>query len=256
MATKAKKRSPSKGFIVVATNYKAFYELAVFCGESLKDYWPEAHVTLFTEEKFIDDRARETFDNIITEGVPSHYRAKLWALANTPYDVTCYLDADMEIVHEDIKTVFDLLPEGKDVALTKVRPYNARISRFPGGELTMHCGFLVYRKTKHTIKFMERWWEQYLFQRAVDKNNAAVWNFDEKKYPKELRIFDMFAFWWVYNIDKLPLDVVFIEDDARWNFHHGYLSTEAKKPVVIYHHEVPGKFTDGELKYGNARDPN
>src|SRR6056300_724593 len=96
----------NKGFVVVASRKNNFYIYAINLIESIKDFYPEAHVTLVTEERFIDGR-EDIADNIIF--CNDHYRAKLWGMANSPYDVTMYVDADMECEHEDIMTVWDNL---------------------------------------------------------------------------------------------------------------------------------------------------
>jgi len=47
--------NPSKGFVVVASQRIQFLMSAQNLAESILDYYPEAKITLFTEQKFIDD---------------------------------------------------------------------------------------------------------------------------------------------------------------------------------------------------------
>ena len=94
----------NNGYLVVASRKKSFYRLAINCLESLKDYYPDARCCLVTEEKFLDGREDIADDLIFCD---NHYRAKLWGMANSPYDITMYIDADSEIEHEDIAIVFD-----------------------------------------------------------------------------------------------------------------------------------------------------
>lgn len=204
---------------------------AKYCCETLKDYWPNAHVTLFTETDWIEDHLYQTFDNVIG-GAPHNKRAKLWALSRTPYDLTVYLDADMEIMHEDIKTVFDQIDEETDLLLTKIRPYNAKITKFPGGELVDHCGFFMYRSNERTLEFMRQWWELHLKQECGD------WKWDTNLYPEELRQWDQWAYWWLQNKTEYAIRRKYFDEDARWNFVNGYIKTEVTNPVIIYHHTV------------------
>jgi len=90
---KAKKKKQSKGFIIVASKKHAFYRYAKLLAESVRDFWPEANITFFTEKEWVQEEDYDLFDNIIKDDVPSHIRTKLWALNKTPYDITCYLDA-------------------------------------------------------------------------------------------------------------------------------------------------------------------
>ena len=92
----------SNGYLVVASRKESFYRLAINCLESLKDYYPDARCCLVTEERFLDGREYVADDLIFCD---DHYRAKLWGMANSPYDITMYIDADAEIEHEDIATV-------------------------------------------------------------------------------------------------------------------------------------------------------
>lgn len=220
-----------KGFVIVASYKKQFLTSAILCAESLKDHYPEAHVTLFTETEWIDDSLHEVFDIVVGEA-PNNNRAKLWALSRTPYDLSVYLDADMEVMSSDITTVFDQMKDSADIMMTKIRPYNAKITKFPGGDLTDHCGFFMYRKTPKTINFMEQWWE--LFR----KQQSKEWNWDTALYPEELRQWDQWAYWWLQNKTEHSINRKYFDDDARWNFVNGYLKSETTKPVIIYHHTV------------------
>ncbi len=102
------KENPSKGFVVVASKKQNFYTYAINLIESIKDYYPEAQVCLVTENRFLD--GRQDVADIVIE-CDDHYRAKLWGMSQTPWDITMYCDADMECEHEDISTVWDSLED-------------------------------------------------------------------------------------------------------------------------------------------------
>ena len=118
----------NNGFVYVASVNKQFYNAALHSAQSLLDFYPEAKITLFTHETWVCDEAREIFDQIITDGVPNHIRAKLWALSKSPYDTTLYIDCDTTIQSEEISEVFDLLGDN-DIIFTRNRPYNAKITK-------------------------------------------------------------------------------------------------------------------------------
>ena len=102
-------KKQTKGFVIIASVKKGFYRYGKALAESVKDFWPDANITFFTHEEWVEPEDYTIFDNIITEDIPRHIRAKLWALNKTPYDITCYLDADMMCQHEDIQNVFNEL---------------------------------------------------------------------------------------------------------------------------------------------------
>ena len=123
-------QQPNNGFLYVGSLTKPYYDAAVMSAESIKDYWPEAKIMLFTHEDWVQEpRDSRIFDKIIT-GVPAHCRAKLWALEKTIFDKTCYMDADTYCEHEDIKHIFDELPDSYDMVMTTNRPYNAKVVYF------------------------------------------------------------------------------------------------------------------------------
>lgn len=223
----------SKGFLVVASLFKEYVDSANFCAHSIKDHYPEAHVTLVVSPRmrqFVDESA---FDIIISDGVPDHTRTKLYALSRTPYtEMTVYVDADMECTHEDVTTVWDQMGEDTDLLMTKIRPYNGKISKWNSGRLTHHCGFFIYRTTPQVLEFMERWWVDY------DKQRKEPWPYTEEQHPKDLRPWDQFTFWKLINIDGFDLNIEFFKDDARWNFVNGYRLTENVSPIIFYHHTV------------------
>lgn len=231
---------PTRGFLIVVSVDPKYVDGANYAAASIKDYYPDAHVTLFVIPRFrhlVDD---SSFDLVVSEDVPDHVRTKLYALSRTPYtELTCYVDADMECIHEDVSTIWDQIPADVDIAITKIRPYNGKMHKWPGGatippgEFIHHGGFFVYRSNPHTLNFMERWWTDYVAQRA------NPWPYAPHEIEKGFGQWDQFTFWKLLNIDKLPVKVTFIEDDARWNFVNGYYLHENKKPIVFYHHTMP-----------------
>lgn len=215
------------GYILIASKRYFYFQMAINCAESLLDYNPDAKITLFTHEEWVDSRC-DIFDKVVT-GVPVNIRAKLWALSQSPYDRTFYIDAECEIVHEDIASVFDTL-EDSDMKVMRVRPYAAAVTKFPGGELTQHCGAFVYRKSEELYQFFDEWYKYYLKQQDE-------WDLDPDTYPPgKLKPWDMFTFWRLLNLegwnDRIKVD--FWEDDARWNF-HGLNEEELKAPMVVHH---------------------
>jgi len=101
----------NNGFVYVASLRRGYYRAAKNSALSLLDYWPDAKITLFTHPEWIEPGDEEIFENIITDGVPYHKRAKLWALDKTPYDLTVYMDCDTEVRHEDIQKIFNQIPD-------------------------------------------------------------------------------------------------------------------------------------------------
>lgn len=230
------------GFLLVASVTEDYVKSANYSAESIRDYYPDAHITLFVPpvlRHVVDDSA---FDLIVSDdSVPNHTRTKLYALSRTPYkNLTVYVDADMECMHEDVQNIWGEMPDDCDILITKIRPYNGKISKWSTGEMIYHGGFFMYRTNPKTIDFMERWWVDY------HKQRAEPWPYDEAQIPVTLRPWDQFTFWKLLNIDKLDTNVQVFKDDARWNFVNGYRLNENKDPIVFYHHTIPSRREDNK----------
>ena len=119
----------NNGFVVIATIHKQYLTSAVMLAESIREYLPHANITLYTTTELLGQTNVSAFTDVVTHGVPSDRRAKLWALSKTPYDTTVYLDADTVVVNEEIVTIFDQLGD-RDIIFTKIRPYNSNPKGF------------------------------------------------------------------------------------------------------------------------------
>ncbi|MDB4351123.1 hypothetical protein OAA34_00250 [bacterium] len=222
----------NNGYLYVATVKKAYYDAAVSSARSLLDFYPEAKITLFTHDEWVDDEAREIFEHIFTDDVPVHIRAKLWALSKSPYDLTLYLDCDTLIEHEDISEVFDMLGDN-DILFTRNRSYNSKITKLADGqEMIYHCGLFLYR-TSTTKQLMDSWYDWYLEQRTP--------SWDPTPYPEEVRPWDTFTMWNLLTNGNFDVKVgEFPSPDARWNYVIGYRDDELQGTErVVFHYTIP-----------------
>lgn len=223
------------GFLVVASVTEEYVRTANFCGNSIKDYYPDAHVTLFVPPNLVQFADPQAFDLIVSENVPNHKRTKLYALSRTPYsELTVYVDADMECQHPDVQNIWSEMPDNVDILITKIRPYNGAISKWAKGEMIHHGGFFMYRTNDKTLEFMRQWWDGYFAQQKE-------WPYKESEHPLTLRQWDQFTFWKLLTLDKYDINVQFFKDDARWNFVNGYRPNETSSPIVFWHHTIPSK---------------
>lgn len=244
----------NNGYLVVASRKSSFYSLAINLIESIKDYNPDANCCLVAEERFIDTRA-DCADHIIH--CDDHVRAKLYGMTKTPYDKTMYIDADCEVVHEDIAKCFDELKDF-DVMFTHLsddRKYIFKEVFFPAGRLELCGGVCLYDYSKQIVKdFLQDWWDLHQKQVAGEwwpTKEFKDWrvastedkpNWDDKQYPRTLSRWDQFSLWWLTKKDPKYCDealkVGIFEDDIRWNWYTSYdpNRNQAKSPVVIEHY--------------------
>jgi len=237
----------TKGYLVVASKRINFYKYALNLIDSIRDFNEDAKICLVTEEHFLDDKGRDLADDIIF--CDNHYRAKLWGMAKTPYDLTMYIDADMECEHEDITKVFDELGD-HDVmfsALTDDRSYVYAERDFdtPEGKtkFTLCGGVCLYDMTKPIVRnFMNDWWE--LTRRQMEDE---WW---PEGYSESLKSWDQFSLWWLTEREAKykDLKVGIFKDDLRWNYYNAFnwAITRPEGEVVLRHYSC-GLDKDGVL---------
>lgn len=237
----------SKGFVIVASKKINFYRYAVNLAESILDFYEDAKITLYCEEWMFQEVHRDLFDDVVW--CSNHYRAKLWGMAKSPYDLTMYVDADMECEHEDVITAFDQLGDNDVMftALTDDREYVYAERSFDSPEgrqkFTLCGAVCLYDMTKPIVReFMDDWWE--LTRRQMDRE----WWPDG--YSESLRSWDQFSLWWL--VERTPkykdLKVGIFEDDLRWNYYNA-LNYAMTKPEgeVIFRHYSSGLDKDGYI---------
>lgn len=247
-------KNPSRGFVVAATRKPKFILSAINLRESLFDFYPDAKISLYTEQKFIDKFGDDLndFDNVIPVGDTD--REKMIGMYLSPYDQTMYLDADCEINHTDIAAVWDHLDDGSDmvwVELTDEAAQGFAMHRWGKGDLDKltHCGGVcLYNSSNPLVKeFMRDWYDIYLMM------------MDGKWGPKELPEVPRKFLQWdqtvlYYLIHKCPkyqsLKWKFFPDNYRWNYYSGFGNIME---------QIPGKFKyiDGDpviLHYSSHMD--
>tara|TARA_B100001113_G_scaffold330465_1_gene306108 strand:+ start:2379 stop:3122 length:744 start_codon:yes stop_codon:yes gene_type:complete len=230
---------PENGFVIVASKHERFYKAAIECAESVKLFWPEAHITVFVDhEEWIKPTDYNHADHIVHWEVPKHIRAKLWALGQTPYKgITCYLDADMTCQHEDVENIFEQLPEELDLIFTKIRSYNAKVTKLSNTEeMTAHCGMFLYRNKPKVIELMNSWYGEYLKQN--EKSNGEYIN-DIGDYPDDVRKWDTFTMWKLLTYSDHGVSW---HDDLhiKWNFINGHSYDELEdQEIVFWHYTIP-----------------
>jgi len=246
----------SKGFVVVASTEEFYYFSALNLIHSIKDFYPDAKVCLVAEERFLETGGADIADDVLT--CIDHRRSKIWGMANSPYDQTFYIDADCEIVHEDVKTIFDKF-NGNDIlftALTEERSYMFREYYWgtEGDHFHWCGGTCLYDKTKPLVAdFLHDWYDLTVKQYShdwwpVDKHGQP----DFKNYPESLRRWDQFSLWWLLNktpkYENIKIGRLDGDDDARWNYFAGYRYDHCENPIVMHYSNSAGK-NDMRAKY-------
>ena len=248
---------PRKGFVIVASKKIAFYYSALNLIESIRDYYPEAQFALFTERKFMDHRCQDD-PNIQLFECTDHVRSKLYGMANSPFDITFYIDADCEIIHEDIANVWDQL-NGNDMVFVELTKDNRAQGSFvevtapitsTGDmiDLILCGGVCLYDMRNPVVRdFMQEWWEKFQVQEDVynEKDVGENRRWFPKDTPRTMLRWDQFTLWWLTNKEDRykELSIGRFEDNYRWNWFTSFRQNPTtgkynlvdKDPVIIHH---------------------
>ena len=236
-------KEQTKGFVIVASKNQNFYKYAINLIQSIKDYYPEANITFVTEERFLDGQEEEADQVLFCD---DHYRAKLTGMAMSPYDITMYIDADMECEHEDIATVWDDMKDYDMVfhELTEERGKYYAIREFKlDGKTEQYrlCGGVCLYRSENPLvmEFMRDWDELYRKQKG---NEWRPPGFETDVWNADLKHFEQTTLWWLVNrVEKYKdLKIGIFDDDIRWNYftQYGYQGFKSKsgKPPILRHY--------------------
>lgn len=238
----------NNGFVYVASLSKAYYKAAIRSAISLKDNFPQAKITLFTHEEFVDESDITLFENIVTN-IPVHIRSKMYGIARTPYDKTLYLDCDTEIYNDQISSIFDHLGEC-DIRFSPIISHVSKSRKIDdNNQLEYHGGVILYNNKQLTIDLINDWYSLYLEQ-ISDKWHLSKF----KDYNPSMQPWDQFTMWYLLHcVDKYKqIKSGFIDNgNVKWNYIYLLEDQTNRKndqykdiDPVIYHYTIPRKIVD------------
>lgn len=245
-------QEPTKGFVFVASKRPAFYYSAINCIESIRDYYPDAKFALFTEKRFMDHRC-DDIDYVFECG--THIREKLYGMANSPFDITFYVDADTICEHEDIVGIWDQLKDN-DMVFVRLEKDPVSSKSFVEVEgdipsinetidLTLCGGVCLYDNRNPLVKeFMQEWWDKFQVQEDAwnDVPNTKIWWPHDT--PKTMLRWDQFTLWWMINKEEKYKDLKIgrFDDNYRWNWFTSFKFDDngkhrlvSKHPIIVHH---------------------
>ena len=230
----------NNGFVIVASIDKKFLSFAQFLAHSLKENI-DCNITLFTHDSWKDDFGYDIFDNVYG-GAPQSPRAKLWALDKTPYDITCYLDADIVCYSKRASNVFDLLGDN-DIVFGKIdeRCASKIWWKKEDGFSVPHGGMFVWKNNEKMKSFMKQWWENWKIHQTNKWRWGNKYNYEQARFwdqfPLQIMLLDKEDQWFIPNIKWS-----WIKDHHIWNWIYLYDLMDnlknKKNDIIFYHYTV------------------
>ena len=174
------------GIMYCATG-KKFLEEAKISAKSVREHNRNINISLFLDDKNGLETEKSLFTSIHVIKKPQYsFADKIFAIRNSPYQHTIYLDTDTFIV-DDISELFTIL-EKNDLALARLAP-----QFWVFNKTLYNAGIIIYRlndKIKHVFKLWEKFWEDYykklfpneprrddqpLLNELIEKNSVSVY---------------------------------------------------------------------------------
>ena len=241
----------NNGFLITATVGEAYQQFALNLIDSLDEHYPDAPVMVSTIPEWAD--SFKMYDNVVeirSDG-PNNIRNKLWALDKTPFDKTCYLDADLEIQDERIQGVWDLLDDDHDMAFTVICPpcgSTTAIYKEEGEKeirdnnierhLRYHGGFFLYHSNDTALKAVSMWWDKW-----QEINENPKWWDNHPEYFRPNINWDQFTWWYIITKLMPELKIQEIENNThyqyQWNmnsFIPKFVDLPEDFEPIIWHH--------------------
>lgn len=168
--------SNSQGILYVAFG-EAFRAEAMLSISSAQEAMPNVDICLMTDEMPPSVPSGKLNIELIS---PSHIRAKVDFLSQSPFERTIYLDSDT-LVERDISELFDLL-DRFDVLAThdwarkrrslsrKIPPYG----EIPYGFSEVNSGVMAWKTNADTHRWLERWKELYYHYQVPGTRDQAT----------------------------------------------------------------------------------
>lgn len=145
-------RYPQNGIVYCATG-KRFVNEVINSAKSLHKFNKEPKITIFTDKDNVLKNEMDLFDSIIIIDHPEFsFGDKVFAIKNTPYKKTIFLDTDT-IITDDISELFRIL-EKFDIALVNV-PYKNRKYPF------YNTGVIAFNKNQRIMDLFKLWEQKY-----------------------------------------------------------------------------------------------
>lgn len=197
-----------KGFLIVASVHAFYKNSALMLLDTLDEHYPDCNVMIATipewEEEF---REYDIVKEVRTDG-PNQVRMKLWALQHTIFEKTCYIDADMHAMTDEVRRVWSLLDDDHDVAFTVIDPETGSTTAIFDTEgqqgirdnditkhLRYHGGFFLWwNNDRHpnAVKLMKEWWVKW----GEINCNDEWWEQHPEIYLSN-KSWDQFTLWWI-----------------------------------------------------------
>jgi|TARA_R110000851_G_scaffold102985_1_gene219768 hypothetical protein len=243
-----------KGFVIVASMHSFYKNSALTLIDSLDEYYPDCKIFVVTHKEWADEfKHLDQVVDVVSDDMPNSVRAKLWALRHSPFEKSCYLDADMEICDEQISDVWDLLDDDHDVAFGVINPPNGNSTAIYNPEyearirdnnvekhLRYHGGFFVWNNTEAANKAMWMWWDQYV---AINCNKDWWETTGNELDIARINIaWDQFTWWWIMKYDIPELKMQEIGDEAhetfKWNANEYLNDKFINRDDIIIKHSI------------------
>nr|WP_321452399.1 putative nucleotide-diphospho-sugar transferase [uncultured Carboxylicivirga sp.] len=152
----------NRGVVYFAAGKSIYFKEANYSAKTFKKYNKNIPVCLITNNASSKDINKKYYSKIIEAPQFSNvFKQKVWAIANTPYNETIFIDTDTQI-NDNIAELLDFLQFYDFAIAPRSKCQWGKETKFLdfNDESAFNTGIFSYRKNEKTIPFLTNWVEE------------------------------------------------------------------------------------------------
>lgn len=218
-----------QGVIQTAVRMPRYVDEAFLSARSVKRSMADLPVTLFTDQPDHLLASTPPFDTVVAldpvGDEAGAKRARLAALADSPYERTFALDTDARVVQPGLGQVFAVL-EQADIAFAEAQP-DASLTRQLLGRPIFNAGVILFQRGPKVAQLFTDW------QAAMARNlamadspdetakHALVGHIQDPARRRQLLYFDQVALAECFSLTRNPRGLTWARLPETWNWRGG-----------------------------------
>jgi hypothetical protein len=234
------------GILYVASKRDRYVEEAFLSADSVKQRYPEMHITLFTDRPKNRLCEMDCFDQVspiesmsgLSTASAEGKLNRLNCLLRSPYQRTLHLDTDTRVLTGELRSLFALLAD-IDVGMVETSIDDSFCRRQVGRPM-FNCGVILYRNNDRTRAWLREWMTLternfLMVSQSPLPMEAPLSYIGDEVLRRRLLIMDQISQMEILSPLINKFDLAYKTLDYSWNHRGSRLPDNNRAPVRILH---------------------